>query len=78
MKKGGCRAAIVARMVGSIVVTFASIAGLNTRPAIAARYDVPASSCAITRQSFEQTVVVTTYGPAERASKSLVAGIAWH
>jgi hypothetical protein len=34
MKKGGCRLALVARMVASIV-TLASIAGLNTRPSIA-------------------------------------------
>jgi hypothetical protein len=47
MKKDGCRVVIVARMVASVVVTLASLAGLNTRPVVAqdATRGRPATRC---------------------------------
>src|ERR1700722_8686154 len=47
MKRDGCRVVIVARMVASVVVTLASLAGLDTRPVIAqdATGGRPATRC---------------------------------
>jgi hypothetical protein len=73
MKKGGCRAAIVARMVGSVVVTLASIAGLNKRPAIA--QDTPSGRLAATYQGVKKSRITRKQpGRDSRAALILKSG----